>query len=246
MRAKEVHLKSRQNFIMTHALLRRNKRLLKGILAGLICCSVVAESRAGLSWEQQKIELTSPIGAGIVRTGYCFTNTGNTMVTITSIRPSCGCVSTELTKFDYAPGQSGRIKVTFDLGMEEYAKLQDRTIMVATSDAPKSPTILKLRVHVPETASASPEALIWHHGEKPRAKDVVVQAGSGVVAIKLIQTAANDNFSVEIKPEVEGQRYRLKITPGRTDVPAYARITFKVESPSFTRRVDCDVNLNVE
>jgi hypothetical protein len=231
---------------MKHKFSWRNKMPVKGILAGLLGFALVAESRAGLAWVQPKLELTSQIGAGILRTGYCFTNTGNTLVTITSIRPSCGCVSTELTKFDYAPGQGGEIKVTFDLGMEEFAKIQKRTIAVTTSDAPTSPTVLHLLVHVPETVAVSPEALIWHRGEKPRAKEVVVKAGSGVAAIKLIQTAANNNFTVEVKPEIEGQRYRLRITPGRTDVPAYATIKFNVKSASFARRVDCEVNLNVE
>jgi Protein of unknown function (DUF1573) len=231
---------------MTQVLcLGRNKMLVNTIVAGILFFTVVTESRAALSWEK-KIEFTSPIGVDVVRTAFCFTNTGKTIVSITSIKPSCGCVSTELEKFDYAPGESGKIKVTFDLGMEEYAKLQKRTIAVTTSDAPKSPTVLQLRVHVPETVSVSPEAVVWHRGEKTRTKDVVVKAGSGVTAIKLVQTASNDNFSVEVKPEVEGQRYRLKITPGKTDAPSYATLKFNVESPSFPHRVDCEVQVNVE
>jgi hypothetical protein len=219
--------------------------LVKAIVVGILFFTGIAESRASLSWEK-KLEFTSPIGVDVVRTAFCFTNTGKTTVSITSIRPSSVSVSTELVKFDYAPGESGKIKATIDLGMVEYAKLQKWTIAVTTSDAPKSPTVLQLRVHVPETVTVSPEALVWHHGEKPKTKDVVVKAGSGVAAIKLIQTASNDNFSVEVKPEVEGQRYRLKITPGRTDVPSYAQIKFDVQSPSFPHHVDCEVNLNVE
>jgi hypothetical protein len=231
---------------MKPALLWRNKTLLKIIVAGAACCLVVTESWAGLTWEKKKNELTSKLGEGIIRTAYCFTNTGKTSITVTDVRPSCGCVATELEKLDYAPGEGGAIKVTFDLGMEEYAKVQKRTIAVTTSDAPKSPMVLQLKVHVPETVSASPEALVWHHNEKSKPKEVVVKAGSGVAAIKLIQTTFNDDFTVEVKPEVEGPRYRLKITPGKTDVPSYATLKFQVESTSFTRRVDCEVQLNVE
>jgi hypothetical protein len=223
----------------------KNKMLANQILVGLFLFAFVTESQASLSWEK-KIEFTSPLGVDVVRTAFCFTNTGKTTISITSIKPSCGCVSTELEKFDYAPGEGGKIKVTFDLGMEEYAKLQKRTIAVTTSDAPKSPTVLQLRVHVPQTVSVSPEGLVWHRGEKPKAKEVVVKAGPDVAAIKLVQTASNDNFSVEVKPEVEGQRYRLKITPGKTDAPSYATLTFNVESPSFPHRVDCEVQVNVE
>jgi Protein of unknown function (DUF1573) len=213
---------------MRHSFLRRNQKLLQGIVASLVCCSVVMESRASLTWEKKQIELTSEIGAEIIRTTYCFTNTGKASISVVDIKPSCGCVATSLEKFDYAPGESGKIKVTFDLGME------------------KLPTVLQLQVHVPETVAVSPEAVVWHRGEKPKTKDVVVKAGSGVAAIKLIQTASNNNFSVEVKPEVEGQCYRLKITPGKTDAPAYATLKFNVESPSFRHRVDCEVQVNVE
>jgi hypothetical protein len=238
---------SRNYFIcMTPAFLLRNQTLLKGLAAVLICCSFVTESRAGLTWEKKQIELTSPVGAAVIRTAYCFTNTGKTPITVIAIKPSCGCVATALEKFDYAPGEGGQIKVTFDLGMEEFAKLQKRTIAVTTSDAPKSPTVLKLRVHVPETVSVSPEAVIWHRGEKPATKEAVVKAGSGVAAIKLIQATSNSNFTVEVKPEVAGRRYRLKITPLNTGAPAYASLKFKVESASFTHRVVCEVQLNVE
>src|SRR5882672_1293862 len=207
---------------MTQTSLRKNKMPAGAILAGILCFTVVTELRADLSWEKKKIEFTSKIGEEVVRTAYRFTNTGKTPVSVLDIKPSCGCVATSLEKFDYAPGESGEIKITFDLGMDEFARLQKRTIAVTTSDAPKSPTVLKLRVHVPETVSASPKAVIWHRGEKPRTKDVIVKAASGIAAIKLIQTTSNDNFLVEVKPEVEGRRYRLKITPGRTDAPSYA------------------------
>ncbi len=223
-----------------------SETLLKAIVGAILFSALTTESQAGLSWENKQIEFTSKLGEGIVRTAYSFTNTGTSSISVLDIKPSCGCVATSLEKFDYAPGESGTIKITFDLGMEEYAKLQKRTIAVTTSDRPKSPTVLQLRVHVPETVTASPEALVWHPGEKPKSKEVVIKAGSGVAVIKLIQTTANDNFSVEVKPEIEGQRYRLRITPRNTDTPSYATLKFDVQSPSFTRRVDCEVQLNVE
>lgn len=223
----------------------KNRTLVRVLLTGILLAGVV-QSRAALSWENKKVELTSELGESIIRTGYCFTNTGKTTISVLAVRPSCGCVSTFLTKFDYAPGEGGQIKITFDLGMDEFAKLQKRTIAVVTSDAPKKPTVLQLRVHVPEAVSVSPEALVWHHGEKPKAKEAVVNAGSSVAAIKLIQTAFNDNFTVEVRPEIEGRRYRLRITPKNTGNPSYASIKFMVQSPSFTRRVDCGVNVNVE
>ena len=224
----------------------RNKMLSKAMLGGLLSLAAVMQSWAGLSWEKKKIELTSGRGEEVVRMAYTFTNTGTTSISIDSIKPSCGCVATNLSKFEYAPGESGKIKVTFDLGMDEYSALEDRTINVVTSDAPDSPTVLELLVHVPETVSTVPEGLVWQHGEKPSTKEAVVKAGSGVAAMQLVQTSSNDNFSVIVTPEVEGQRYRLRITPKNTDSPCYATVNFDVKSSSFKRPVSCGVHLNVE
>lgn len=218
----------------------------KGILVSLFSLALAAHAWAGLTWEKQKNEFTSDVGAELARTKYCFTNTGKTTVSILNVQPSCGCVTTSLQKFIYAPGEGGEIKVTFDLGMDDFATLQKRTIAVTTSDAPKSPTQLKLTVHVPVAVSATPNVMIWKLGEKPKAKEAVIKAGPGVAPIKLVQTTSNDNFLVEVKPEVEGQRYRVKITPVKTDALSYAELKFNVESASFKSRVSCEVHLDVK
>jgi len=218
----------------------------KGILVGFFSFIIVAHAWAGLTWAKQKNEFTANVGAELARTSYCFTNTGKTTVSILGIQPSCGCVTTSLEKFDYAPGEGGAIKVTFDLGMDEFAKLQKRTIAVTTTDAPKSPTILQLAVHVPVAVITSPNVMIWKLGKKAKTKEAVIEAGPGIAPIKLVQTTSNDNFVVEIKPEVEGHRYRLKITPVKTDALSYAELKFNVESASFKSRVSCEVHLDVK
>ncbi len=216
------------------------------MLAGSLLLVAVASSRAGLTWEKDNLDLSTEAGENVIRTGYAFTNTGTDSVSIVSIKPSCGCVATNLEKFEYAPGESGKIKVTFDAGMDKGETLDDRTIKVVTSDAPEVPKVLKLRVHIAETVTASPEGLVWQHGKAPTPKEIVVKAGEGVKDIKLNQTAENDNFSVEMKPEVEGQSYRLTITPKNTDARSYAEIDFNVASPSFKRQVNCEIHLQVD
>lgn len=218
----------------------------KIILLTGVCLSLLgARAQAGLSWDKKLNEFTSQMGEDVVRTSYRFTNTGDAPISILAIHPSCGCVSTALQKFDYAPGESGEIKVVFDLGMDEFATLQKRTIQVTTSDAPKKPTTLRLVVHVPETVRANPEDVIWHR-DQSQTKEVVIKSGPHIEPYKLVQTTFNDNFRVELEPEVEGQKYRLKITPLKTDAPSYAELKFNVLSPSFKRRVVCEVHMNVE
>ena len=223
-----------------------NRRIGTAALTGLFCLLAAASSWAGLTWEKETVELTPELGEKVARTAFSFTNTGTTDVSVLSLKPSCGCVATNLEKFHYAPGESGTIKVTFDLDMDKDEEVKNQSIKVVTSDAPRAPRILRLTVHDREAVNVTPQALVWAHGQPAKPQEVVVKAGSDVAAIQLVPTAQNDNFAVEITPEVEGQSYRLKITPRNTDAPSYATLTYTVKSPSFHRRVDCEVRLQID
>lgn len=201
---------------------------------------------AGLAWQKERLELTPEIGQRVVRTAYPFTNVGAGPIMVVGVKPSCGCVATSLEKFEYAPGESGQIDVTFDAEMDKGVALAERTIEVTTSDAPESPKVLELKVHVREAVSVTPNELVWPHGRESKPQSVVVAATSGVEAIKLVAVGENDNFAVEVKPEVEGQRYRLTITPKDTKAPSSATLTYNVESPTLKRRASCEIALKVE
>jgi len=68
-----------------------------------------AAPASALHWENPTVEADSKIGQKIFRTAYRFTNIGSSPVSVVEIKPSCGCVATELDKSDYAPGESGEI-----------------------------------------------------------------------------------------------------------------------------------------
>ncbi len=204
----------------------------KAVLATIYFLTT-ASSWAGLTWEKDNVSLTAEIGQEVARTSYVFTNTGTSPVSVLAVKPSCGCVATNLEKLEYAPGERGEIKVTFDLEMDKGQLVQDRTIKVTTSDAPNSPKTLQLKVTVPEGVEVSPETLVWTRGKPPGPKQVIVKAAPGVKAISLTQTAQNSNFSVEVQDEIKGQSYRLKVTPKNTESPCDATLNFDVKSPSF-------------
>ena len=56
-----------------------------------------------------KIEHNAP-----VEHKFEFTNTGNTPLIISSVKPSCGCTITEYTKDPVPPGKKGFVKATYD------------------------------------------------------------------------------------------------------------------------------------
>ncbi len=229
---------------MTATIFLRNERWVKVLTGVVLCLGAAAQARAELAWEKERIELNPAIGEKVVRTGYSFKNTGTEPVSVLAIKPSCGCVATNLEKFEYAPGESGTIKVTFDAEMDKDEPTQERTIKIVTSDSPDHPKILQLTVHVREAVTVSPEAVVWPHGEPGKPREVVVKAGADVKGINLVQTGENDNFAVDLKHE--GENYRMTITPKNTDAPSYATLVFDVTSPSFQRPVSCEVRLKVD
>ncbi|PCI09583.1 hypothetical protein COB72_06005 [bacterium] len=48
------------------------------------------------------------------KVSFLFRNTGSAPLTITQVKPSCGCTVPELAKKTYMPGEQGSIEVTFD------------------------------------------------------------------------------------------------------------------------------------
>ena len=221
-----------------------------GILPKAIFAAVffiaVTPAWAGLTWEKDNVEITAEIGQEVGRTSYVFTNTGTSSVSVLAVKPSCGCVATTLEKLDYAPGERGEIKVTFDLEMDKDQLVQDRTIEVTTNDAPDAPKTLRLKARMHAVVEVSPESLVWKQGKPPEPKEVIVKAAPGIKAISLIQTAQNNNFSVEMQAQPKEQSYRLKITPKSTDSTCDATLNFDVKSPSYEHRVDCEIEVKVE
>ncbi|MBC8096890.1 MAG: DUF1573 domain-containing protein [Akkermansiaceae bacterium] len=207
---------------------------------------------AQLRWEKRSIDIGSKPGQkeairNVLRTAFRFTNAGKTPITITAIEPNCGCVMTALEKMDYAPGESGEISVTFDLEMDPDTGYINRAIKVTTSDKPRSPTSLKLRIYIPETLVVTPRFVIWNPGEKAVTKEILVKPGKGMGKIALKEPYPNsDDFSVEIQPAASGKMARVKITPKNSGKPCYAQIHLRAELTGLAEPVPVKLNVEVQ
>ena len=68
-------------------------------------------------------------------TSFAFTNTGDAVLTIEAIKPSCGCTTTTLAKMSYEPGEGSEIEVAF---APKGAGFQSKTITVLSNAANES------------------------------------------------------------------------------------------------------------
>src|SRR4051812_42893330 len=77
--------------------------------------ALLAAAHAELKWDNPEQTFTAKPAERIVVAKYRFTDTGDTPVTIDSVRTSCGCTTASLPRKEYQPGESGEIEARFDL-----------------------------------------------------------------------------------------------------------------------------------
>lgn len=103
----------------------------------LICAvtSTMAQSTADIKFDK----LTHNFGTfsestPVQKCTFSFTNTGNAPLIINQAVASCGCTVPEYTKSPVAPGQSGKITVTYD-GKGKFPGHFKKSITVRTNAA---------------------------------------------------------------------------------------------------------------
>jgi hypothetical protein len=72
-----------------------------------------------------------------VSTEFRFTNEGKSLLNIRAMKPNCGCTVSSLEKYDFAPGESGILKVEFDSTGRRGS--QYKSVVIFSND-PRAPT----------------------------------------------------------------------------------------------------------
>ena len=160
---------------------------------------------------------------------YKFTNTGNKPVKIESVRTSCGCTTAALSKSEYAPGESGDIEAKFTFSGR--TGKQEKTILVATSDAPEQPTILKLHVYIQEVVKIEPEVVLWRVGEQPDPKAIHIAIADDASVKILSVTSDNPALKVKLTELKPGKEYEAQITPDSVAQPVAATLMIRTDYP---------------
>jgi len=75
-----------------------------------------------------------------------FTNTGKDVLNIRKTKTTCGCTVSELNKMDYAPGEMGEIKVTFDSHGRRGTQIKRITLFTNDPTSPNQDLIIKAYV----------------------------------------------------------------------------------------------------
>lgn len=86
-----------------------------------------------------------------------FTNTGSALLKITDVSKSCGCTPFTLTKRQYAPDESGIIKITYNAG--SYPSSVTKRLYVSSNDKAKPRVTLTIQAEIVAKVNHEPEKL---------------------------------------------------------------------------------------
>jgi len=107
---------------------------------------------------------------------YRVTNTGNAVLSITQVRPSCGCTATVLGKWSINPGESTELEATFD--PHGYRGPVRKSIEVVCND-PKTPAVtLTFETEVVQEVMPSQDA-VYFNTARSASQHVTVRYASG-------------------------------------------------------------------
>ncbi len=189
---------------------------------------------AGLTFEQELVEVRAPADAMSVVAEFKFENKTDKPVAIAKFDKVCSCLAVQVSggKLNYAPGETGVIRATFEMG--NFSGVVDKTVVLWFDKDPedKPSQVLSVRVNIPVLVVMKEKTLKWALGGKPETRKIDITM-EHAKPIKIVSTSCtSDNFKVEVITLEEGKHYELLVTPVETKDPGLAII--RVET-------DCDI-----
>src|SRR5690606_24795210 len=91
------------------------------LMVAFVCGSASAQqnSKAEFKFEKETHDFGKVPQNKPVSYEFTFTNVGTEPIIISEVKPSCGCSVAEFTKTPVKPGETGKIKVTYDAKVKQ-------------------------------------------------------------------------------------------------------------------------------
>ena len=176
---------------------------------------------------------------------YKVSNTGNAYLSITQVRPSCGCTYTMLGKWSLAPGESTEIEAMFD--PKGNKGMVRKSIEVVCND-PKTPNLtLTLDAEVVQEIMPSVESVYFHQAPKSLTARSQVRYSSGngePVQIVDVKAPGAPFLTFSYKPE--GKDLVLEVAFDGRKVPAGQLRGVETASVRFTNPRMGQLPLNIQ
>ncbi|MCB1275655.1 DUF1573 domain-containing protein [Prosthecobacter sp.] len=198
-------------------------RLIFLMLAFEVC------ARAELALNVPAVELKPKPEDEEVETTFKFRNKGDKTVKILGLESACSCLSAEIDKAEYKPGEEGTGHASFKVST--FVGRHEKFITVSTDDPKQPEWQVNFILDVPAIVDIKPKNLQWWIGDQPAQKACLVQF-KGPEPMKIIKiTPTRENVDFDWKEIKEGREYLIKVTPKSTKDVTMGALKIETNSP---------------
>lgn len=193
----------------------------------LLLFALAVPAYAELKWEKPWQQFQRSPSDEHVATTFAFQNTGPNVVTIKSIRTSCGCTTARLEKKTYAPGERGEVTAKFNFGDRKGA--HRKMITVKTDDGQAQE--LNFVVDIREVLTIAPALVFWKVGQPAEARTVQLEVAPGTAVRVKSVTSSNPRVAATLQTVKAGERYIVSVQPADTAQKEAAQLTVQTDYP---------------
>lgn len=181
----------------------------------LLLCVFASFVRAELTLDVPVIELKPRPEDEEVETLFKFRNKGGKTVKILGLESACSCLSAELDKAEYAPGEVGTGKASFKVST--FVGRHEKSVLVSTDDKMQPEWQIHFILDVPAVVDIKPKTLEWFIGDEARPKSSLIRF-TGDEPMKVVKVSSiRDNVIFDWKELKEGREYLVTVTPKSTE-----------------------------
>ncbi|MHB1082778.1 MAG: DUF1573 domain-containing protein [Prosthecobacter sp.] len=181
----------------------------------LLVFAFAASVHAELSLDVPAIELKPKPEDEEVETTFKVRNKGDKTVKILGLESACSCLSAELDKAEYKPGEVGTGHASFKVST--FVGRHEKFVTVNTDDPKQPDWQINFILDVPAVVDIKPKNLQWSIGDAPAAKACQVKfVGNEPMKILKI-TSTRENVEFDWKEIREGREYLITVKPKTTE-----------------------------
>lgn len=171
---------------------------------------------ADLDFVHRQLTAKPTAGTKEIPFSFAFTNRSTRTITITEVKPTCGCTVVTLGSKTYPPGESGTIPVVFTISPTMFG-LQRKQIHVHTDNPAEQDITLSLEVALPEGPTLDRRLLSWNQGAA-LSTQVVTLTIPPYLSWSVTGVADRQQFfDAQIQPTEDPKVIRIAVTPRQTE-----------------------------
>jgi hypothetical protein len=199
-------------------------------------------STASTNTVGSRIQFATPVhdfgkikGGEVVKYTYVFTNIGDRLLEVTSVRPSCGCTTAGEWSRQVEPGKTGGIPIQYNSG--NFRGQVAKSITVTCNDANQPRVVLHLKATIWKPIDVTPQLAALNVTSESPSNATTVRIVSNEEAPLTLSTPESSNpaFAAELRTNQPGKEFLLivKTVPPLLARKVQGQITLKTSSTNM-------------